>query len=143
MRRADEELSPALREQVRRNLEAQADLASEFGLLSDAEVARLAGRTSADADRQVGEWREHGRVFVVPTDDGDRFPGYQFDERGVPAPAVADVLAAFGDRLGAWEVGLWFTSSSGWLGGCRPVDLLLTEPDQVALAARRLAVELV
>ena len=84
--------SPALREQLRRNLAAQADLADEFGLLSPADVARSAGSSAVAPERLVAQWREQGRVFVVPTTDGARLPGFQFDERGVPLPAIAGVL---------------------------------------------------
>jgi hypothetical protein len=78
--------SPALREQVRRNVEAQYALETEFGLLSAADIARLAGGTAAAPERLVQDWLEQGRVFVVPAADGERLPGFQFDERGVPRP---------------------------------------------------------
>jgi hypothetical protein len=91
--------SPALREQVRRNVEARYALEAQFGLLSAADVARLAGETAADPERLVQDWLEQGRVFVVPAADGERLPGFQFDERGVPRPVIADLLRWFPDRL--------------------------------------------
>lgn len=123
---------PALREQVRRNLAAQDELAEEFHLLTAADAAALAGSTAIDPERLVRDWREQCRVFVVPTADGPQLPGFQFDERGVPLPAIADVLAAFADRLSGWGLALWFTGSNGWLGDRRPVDVLDSDPELVA-----------
>jgi hypothetical protein len=56
---------------------------------------------------------------------------------------VAQVLAALSDRLSPWEIALWWSASSDWLGGLRPVDLL-DSPDepQIVIAAQRLADEL-
>jgi hypothetical protein len=52
----------------------------------------------------------------------------QFDEHGVPLPAIADVLAAFAYRTGAWELALWFTGANAWLGDRRPVEVLGQRP---------------
>jgi hypothetical protein len=134
--------SPALREQVRRDLEAQAELAVEFGVLSAADVARLAGSTAANPERLVTRWREEGRVLAVAADGTARFPGFQFDERGVPLPVIADVLTAVADRLPGWELALWFTAANARLGDRRPVDVLDTDPELVVQAAAHLAEEL-
>jgi hypothetical protein len=133
---------PALRAQVRRNLAAQDELAEEFGLLAAVDVARLAGSTAADPERLVRDWRQQGRVFDVPTADGPRLSGFQFDERRVPRPAIAGVLAAFADRLPAWGLALWFTGGNAWLGNRRPVDALNIDEDLVVQAATRVAEEL-
>ena len=135
--------SPALREQVRRNVEAEYALEAEFGLLSAADVARLAGATAADPARLVQDWLEQGRVFVVPVADGERLPGFQFDERGVPRPVIADMLRWLADRVPTWDLALWFTAGGNvWLGGKRPVDALDSDPELVVQAAAHLAEEL-
>jgi hypothetical protein len=134
--------SPALREQVRRNVEARYALEAEFGLLSAADVARLAGATATDPARLIQDWLQQRRVFVVPAADGERLPGFQFDERGVPRPVIADVLRWFPDRLPTWELALWFTGSNVWVGDQRPVDALDSAPELVVQAAAHLAEEL-
>jgi hypothetical protein len=135
--------APALRERVRRNVEAEYALEAEFGLLSAADVARLAGATSAaDSERLVQDWLEQGRVFIVSTADGERLPGFQFDGRGVPRPVIADVLRWFADRPSTWELALWFTDANVWVGGQRPVDVLDSDPELVVQAAAHLAGEL-
>jgi hypothetical protein len=65
------------------------------------------------------------------------YPAFQFDEEGRPRPVVADVLATLGQQSQGWELALWFTSVNGWVDGRRPVDLLSSEPAEVALAAER------
>jgi len=47
-----------------------------------------------------------------------------------------------GERLPGWQLALWFTGSSDWLGGARPVDVLDSDGPLVVDAARHLAVAL-
>ena len=63
--------SPALREQVRRDVEARYALEVEFGLLSAVDVARLVGATAADPEQLVQNWLQQGRVFA------DRLPTWE------------------------------------------------------------------
>jgi hypothetical protein len=136
-------LSPALLEQVNRNAQAQADLADEFGLRSSTEVAKLAGSHASNPAALANRWRTEGKVFTVDVDGAQRFPGFQFSENGRPLPVVAEVLKVIGDRLAGWELALWFTSSSDWLGGeLRPADVLDSDPEMVVQAATALAGEL-
>ena len=51
-------------------------------------------------------------------------------------PVVADVLATLGQQGRGWQLALWFTSANGWVDGRRPVDLLHSEPEEVAQAAK-------
>ncbi|GAA4757922.1 hypothetical protein GCM10023328_47220 [Modestobacter marinus] len=136
-------MPPALLEQVNRNAKARAELADEFGLLSGAEVAELAASTSGNASAMASRWKNEGKVFTVGPTGGQRFPGFQFGkDDGRPLPVIAQVLTVFGDRLSGWELALWFTSSNGWLGGERPVDVLDSDPELVVDAAGHLAAEL-
>jgi hypothetical protein len=135
-------LSPAVLEQVNRNAQAQAELADEFGLRSSTDVAKLARSTASNRAATANRWVNQRKVFTVDVDGAQRFPGFQFDENGRPRPIIADVLAAFGDRLTGWELALWFTGSSDWLGDEHPVDVLDSDPELVVEAARRLADEI-
>ena len=137
--------SPALVEQVRRNAEARADLARDFGLLDAAQVAQVHGSRARNSAAVASRLRKEGRIFAVRTEDGARFPAFQFDPHGRPRAVVAHVLSAFEGRLNDWDVALWFTGRTGWLGDLRPVDLLDgTEEEQAAVveAARHLAADL-
>ena len=137
--------TPSVLTQLRRNAEAQKALADEFGLLSSAEVAVLAGSKAANSAALASRWRTKGLVFAVPVDGDARYPGFQFDPAGKPLPVIAGVLHALGDHLSGWELALWFSGSNDWLGGSRPVDVLAGPPaDHVVVeeAAQRLADEL-
>lgn len=135
-------VSSAVLDQVNRNAQAQAELADEFGLHTSTQVADLAGSTAGNRAATANRWAKQGRVFSVDVEGSQRFPGFQFGENGRPLPVVADVLAALGDRLAAWELALWFSSDNDWLGGQRPVDVLDSDPEPVVEAARRLADEI-
>jgi hypothetical protein len=134
--------SPAVLVQVQRNAEAHAELADEFGLLSSTDVAELAGSTASNRAATANRLRTQRKAFTVDVDGAQRFPGFQFGENGRPLSVIADVLAAVGNRLTGWELALWFTGSSDWLGGERPVDVLDSDPEPVVEAARRLADEI-
>jgi hypothetical protein len=127
---------------VRRNADAQAALADEFGLLSSTDVALLAGSKAENPSALASRWRKEGRIFTVQVDSSARYPGFQLGQRGRPLPVIAEVLKAFGGRLSGWELALWFTGAHDWLGGMRPVDVLETDADQVVAAARNMADEL-
>ena len=115
---------------ARRNAEARLALASQFGLLSSAEIAERAGS-------QAKSWKQEGQIFSVSCRGEDSFPGYQFDGKGKPLPVIARVLAVVGSKWRGWELALWFVSSTGWLNGRSPVELLHSEPDEVVQAAER------
>jgi len=120
--------------QARRNAEARARLADEFGLLSSAEVAELSGSTARNRAAIANRWKKEGRLFAVPIGRAPRFPGFQLDRHGRPRPAIATIIGTLRGYDG-WQLALWFTASNGWLDGRRPVDLLEQDLDAVIAAA--------
>jgi hypothetical protein len=118
--------------QARRNA-----LAREFGAFTSAEVAGLAGSKAANKAALANRWKQEGRIFSVTHHGTTYYPGFQFDGEGRPLPVIAEVIRRLGARSGEWELALWLTSPTGWLDGRRPVDLLESEPDEVAQAAER------
>lgn len=88
-------------------------------------------------------WEREGKIFTVAHQGTKYLSSFQFDEKGLPRPAVADVLRAFGGRTSNWGLALWWTANSGWLGGRRPVDLLNSAPERVVQAAESEASEVV
>lgn len=129
--------------QARRNAAAREALLREFGAPSSAEVAELAGSKAKNKAAMAHRWKQEGRLFSV-TDRGTvGFPAFQLDSQGRPRPVIAEILRAFAGKSSDWELALWFLGSCGWLGGRRPVDLLESEPQAVAEAARSEAADLV
>lgn len=125
--------------QVESDARARASLEAEFGLLAVSDLVAVAPGNSASLALQ---WVKERRVFSVGVDGAGRFPGFQFDGAGQPWAVIADVLDVFAGALGAWELALWFTGSNGWLGGQRPVDVMVHDPRAVVAAARHLAAEI-
>jgi hypothetical protein len=129
--------------QARRNALAREALLQEFGALTSAEVADIAGSRAANKAALANRWKQEGRIFPITHHGQTLFPSYQFDAEGQPRPAIAAVLSTLGQQSRDWELAIWFISSSGWLGGRRPVDLLEGDPAAVAKAARHEAFDLV
>jgi len=128
--------SPAVL-QARRNAEARLGLIAEFGLLSSAKVAGLAGSRAKNKASLANRWKQEGRIFSVTYHGTTYYPGYQFDDQGRPRPVIAEVIRTLGSKSTEWELALWFLGNAGWLDGRRPVDLLESEPEEVAQAAER------
>jgi hypothetical protein len=106
-----------------------------------ASLQRLRGNTSASTTRTwLARRRRSGALFTVSHDGSVLVPAFQFDEGGEPRPEMADVLAALAPLgLSGWALWTWFSSSSPWLDGARPVDWLDRRSEAVATAARRFA----
>jgi hypothetical protein len=123
--------------QARRNAEARTSLLKEFGAVTAAQVAELAGSEAKNTSALAGRWRREGRLIAVEHHGTLYYPGFQFDSSGKPKPVVADVLRYLGPpTVTPWQQALWFTSANGWLGGRRPVDLLDEQGEAVVAAAR-------
>lgn len=121
---SDEEIA---RRQWQRNLVARKDLIAQFGLL---------------AGSQLEAWEQDRRIFSVNHEGNHVFPAFQFDREGQPLPVIAQVLETLGQQSKGWELALWFLAGNGWLDDRCPVDLLESEPEEVAQAAKQEAEEL-
>ena len=127
-------LSDAATMQLMWNAKARADSLREFGALTAAQIEEIRGVRTANPHATVSRWLKEGRLFAVDSADGRLFPAFQFSH-GAPRPVIAQVLAALAGQLRGWEILLWFTGSSGYLDGARPVDRLSGDPDEVVAAA--------
>jgi hypothetical protein len=132
-------VSPATALQAQRNAEARQELIEEFGLYDSDQVAEFAGSSANNRSATASRWSAAGRIFTVNHDGARVYPSFQFGTDGQPRPVIANVLEVFQPYgLDGWETALWFTTSSGWLGDERPVDLLTREPEHVVEAAHNL-----
>ena len=127
-------LSDAATTQLRWNAKARANALAEFGALTAAGLEELRGVRTGNPHATSGRWLRDRRVFAVSGTNGRLFPAFQFDG-GEPRPVIARILGTLGDELVGWEVLAWFTGSSGYLDGARPVDRLAEDPDGVVAAA--------
>ncbi|GLZ18661.1 hypothetical protein [Burkholderia plantarii] len=69
-------------------------------------------------------------VDYFPADELDRNADFR------PLKARAQVIKELSDRKDAWGIAFWFLSSSSFLGGRRPQDLLATSQERVIAVAK-------
>lgn len=120
--------------QLHWNALARAGALREFGALTSAQLADMRGSKTANPHTTTSRWISGDRIFALETPSGRLFPAFQFAD-GEPRPVLGRILAALDHQLHGWELLLWFTGSSGYLDGARPVDMLEAAPDQVVGAA--------
>lgn len=123
----------------RARLEAQALRSIRQGTewLTAAEIADLAGLGPANPIATVSRWKLQGRIFALRHGGKDYFPKYALGQDFRPLPVIKEILAV----LAGYDPDLlagWFDSSSRFLGGKRPRELLATEPALVLSAARNM-----
>lgn len=127
---------PAILDQARRNADFRGDFLKSYNALAAAQVHDLAGSKADNTAALAARWRSSGKIFGVEHQGRILYPAFQFNDTGRPKPVVAAVLKALG-RRSPWQVASWFTAPNGWLpDDQRPIDVMDTDPDVVANAAR-------
>ncbi|KWV48568.1 hypothetical protein AS156_18100 [Bradyrhizobium macuxiense] len=103
--------------------------------LTASQFARMAGFN--DARSHTNKWRKDGQIFTIRYRGVDYFPRYALDPSisDQPAKGLASVLSVFHGRKDDWGTAYWFASINSFLGGKRPQDLLIDQPDRVVAAA--------
>lgn len=107
-------------------------------------LATLRAADTSATHTWLGRQRSaHRLISVTGPDQRVWVPALLIDTTDLPAQPVnggagtLEPLAIAG--LDGWAVWVWLTTPSGWLDGEVPGDLLRTDPDRVADAARRFA----
>ncbi len=105
--------------------------------LTAVQIAEMAGFSASNPSAQPNKWRKDGQIFTVRHRGVDYFPGYALDPSTAyrPAKGLARVLGVFRGRKDDWGLAYWFASVNSFLGGKRPQDLLIDQPDRVFAAA--------
>ncbi|MVT71205.1 hypothetical protein GPL21_39935 [Bradyrhizobium pachyrhizi] len=105
--------------------------------LTTAQIARMAGFGDSNLRSHPNKWKNDEQIFTVRHRGVDYFPRYALDGSiGCrPAKGLASVLSVFHGRKDDWGIAYWFASVNSFLGGKRPQDLLLDQPDRVIAAA--------
>jgi hypothetical protein len=105
--------------------------------LTAAQVAKVAGFSASNPSAQPNKWKKEGQVFAIRHRGIDYFPSYALDPAADyrPTKALAKVLAVFRGHKNDWGVAFWFGSVNSFLGGKRPQDLLISQPERVIAAA--------
>jgi hypothetical protein len=105
--------------------------------LTAAQVAEMAGFSASNPSAQPSKWKRQGLVFSVRHQGSDYFPGYGLDPARDyrPVKGLAKILGAFRGKKDEWGLAYWFASTSSFLGGRRPQDVLAEHPERVLAAA--------
>lgn len=120
-------------------LEAKALSAVRDGTewLTAAEVAKYAGLGLANPIATISRWKQQRRIFALHSGAKDYYPRYALGTDFHPLPVIKDILAVLPshepDLLAAW-----FDSTSRFLGGKRPRELVATAPVKVLACARNM-----
>lgn len=101
--------------------------------LTAAQIAEMPGVPGTEPN----EWLKDGQIFALRHRGVDYFPGYALDPSAShrPAKGLAKVLGVFRGQKDDWGLAYWFASVNSSLGGKRPQDLLIDQPDCVFAAA--------
>lgn len=72
------------------------------------------------------------RLFRLACCGVDYFPGYALDPSAGyrPAKGLTKVMGVFRGRKDDWGLAYWFATVNSFLGGKRPQDLLIDQPDR-------------
>jgi hypothetical protein len=109
--------------QQARNREARQRLIDKYGVLTEPQP-------------QLDEWGEQGRIVGVLMDGELAYPTLQFDADGQPHEVFQRVIGVMREHAaGPWEILLWFTTRTGWLGDRAPVDVIGQMADDVIVNA--------
>jgi len=123
--------------EARMTAEARKAVLESGDWLTAAQIAGMAGFSASNPSAQPNKWKKDGQIFAVRHRGVDYFPGYALDPSTDyrPARGLARVLGVFRGRKDDWGLAYWFASVNSFLGGKRPQDLLIDQPDRVVAAA--------
>ena len=82
-------------------------------------------------------WTSRGELFRVEIDGLQRYPAYIFNTDCQPLPAVRDVISLL-KGTEPMRLAAWFESSSAFLGGRKPREVIAESGEAVVAAARDL-----
>ena len=103
--------------------------------LTSAEIADLADLGPANPIGTVSRWRQQGRIYALRHGGKDYYPKYALGPDFHPLPVIKEILAVLSGYDPELLAG-WFDSTSRFLRGKRPCELVATEPAKVLAAAR-------
>lgn len=110
------------------------------GAYSTAVIAHEKGITANNARQWISRNRRTGRLFTVTHEGETLVPAFLLDDRLEPKREIQPAIAALREAgEDGWALWAWFGMPSSWVGGKVPAELVTTEPEIVADAARQRA----
>ncbi|QQO35358.1 hypothetical protein JJC00_06655 [Bradyrhizobium diazoefficiens] len=123
--------------EARMTAEARKSVIETGEWMTAAQIAEIAGFSTTNPSAQPNKWKREGQIFAIHHRGTDYFPGYALDASTDyrPSKGLARALKVFRGKKDDWGLAYWFASVNSFLGGKRPQDLLISEPDRVVAAA--------
>ncbi|MFY0616931.1 hypothetical protein [Shimia sp.] len=85
---------------------------------------------------QISDGVDFDGVLCLDVEGRDYYPGFQFDDAGMPFALLAQVLSHLkGRELSNWQSAFWLVSPENSLDGDLPVDLIHAGDERVIAAA--------
>lgn len=96
------------------------------------DLTTLADVTTDD----VRAWLQDRKLFALVLNGEDYVPDYAVDGNYKPRAVIAGVLKVQQDRYSDVAIAAWFDSTSSYLDGARPRELVTIDPDRILACAR-------
>ena len=123
-------------EQARRLAALRASLLRD-GAWSTAAIAEARGITTNNARQWVSRHRRVRSIFTVTHEGETLVPAFLLGDELEPRPEAREPIRLLHEAgEDGWALWAWFATPSAWVGGRIPAELLTSEPDLVAQAAR-------
>lgn len=104
------------------------------------QLGNLSGKPPANLSAQASRWKTLREVFAIEHDGKDRYPRYAFGIDWRPLPVLKEVIATFAPT-DPMRLAAWFESTSSFLGGRRPRELIAEDGAKVLDAVRDLRLQ--
>lgn len=105
------------------------------------EIGTLGKHGTANPAAAAHRWKSSGQLFAIRRDGRDMYPRYALGDDFTPLAAIKKVLKSL-VGFDPLRVAGWFESTSSFLGGKRPRELIASQPERVVQAAQDAAMQL-
>ena len=103
--------------------------------LTAEQIGTLGKHGTANLAAAAHRWKVNRQLFAIRREGRDMYPRYALGDDFTPLPVVKRVLKTRVDH-DPLRVAAWFESTSSFLGGKRPRELLASKPERVVQAAQ-------
>ena len=98
-------------------------------------IGTLGKHGTANPAAAAHRWKANDQLFAIRREGRDMYPRYALSDDFTPLPVIKRVLKTLVDHDPLRLAG-WFESTSSFLGGKRPRELVLSKPEDVVQAAQ-------
>ncbi|MBR9902447.1 MAG: hypothetical protein GYB15_00510 [Gammaproteobacteria bacterium] len=101
------------------------------------EILQLPGVSSCSDCAQPAQWKQQGDIFTINNLGTEYYPAFGLEKEAGYRPyrVISKIIGIFKDDKNGWGMAFWFQSANSYLGGLKPQDLIVTDPDLVIDAA--------